>query len=72
MISAANILLNCGAKNVLIKGGHLKKKMFKIFLLNKKKIKIFKSNRYNTNNTHGTGCTLSSSSYNIFIMWKNQ
>ena len=42
MIYAANILLNLGAKNVLIKGGHLKgATMFDIFL-NKKEISIFK------------------------------
>ena len=59
MISAGKILLDCGAKNVLIKGGHLKNNIVQDILINKKNIKIFKSNRYNTNNTHGTGCTLS-------------
>ena len=60
MIYAANILLNLGAKNVLIKGGHLKgATMFDIFL-NKKEISIFKNKKINTKNTHGTGCTLSS------------
>ena len=31
-----------------------------IFLLNKKIIKIFKNKKYNSKNTHGTDCTLSS------------
>ncbi len=60
MIYAAGKLLEYGAKNVLIKGGHLKNKIVKDIFVNKKDIKIFKSNRYNTKNTHGTGCTLSS------------
>jgi hydroxymethylpyrimidine/phosphomethylpyrimidine kinase len=29
-------------------------------LLNKKYIKVFRSRKYRSNNTHGTGCTLSS------------
>ena len=33
--------------------------MFDI-LINKKELKIFKNKKYNTKNTHGTGCTLSS------------
>ena len=60
MIFAANILLEDGAKNVLIKGGHLKFKFVYDIFVNKDEIKIFKSKRYITKNTHGTGCTLSS------------
>ena len=60
MIFAANKLIEYGAKNVLIKGGHLKNKLVKDVFVNKKNIKIFASNRYKTKNTHGTGCTLSS------------
>ena len=60
MIYTANILLKLGAKNVLIKGGHLKSNIkFDIFV-NKKEISIFKNKKINTKNTHGTGCTLSS------------
>ena len=60
MILAANELVTLGAKNVLIKGGHLKsKKVYDIFL-NKSDLRIFTSQRYKTKNTHGTGCTLSS------------
>ena len=60
MILAANKLITLGAKNVLIKGGHLnKKKLFDIFL-SKKDFKIFESKKFITKNTHGTGCTLSS------------
>ena len=60
MIFAANILLEDGAKNVLIKGGHLKFKFVYDIFVNKDEIKIFKNKRYLTKNTHGTGCTLSS------------
>ena len=60
MILAANKLIVLGAKNVLIKGGHLnKKKLFDIFL-SKKDFKILESKKFITKNTHGTGCTLSS------------
>ena len=60
MIKAAHILLKLGAKNVLIKGGHLKSKNMKDILVNSKTIKIFKNKKFLTKNTHGTGCTLSS------------
>ena len=60
MIFAANKLINLGAKNVLIKGGHLKSKKVEDVFLNKFDYKIFRSLRHKTKNTHGTGCTLSS------------
>ena len=60
MIIAGKILLNLGAKNVLIKGGHLNSNQMNDILLNKKIVKVFKSKKYRTKNTHGTGCTLSS------------
>jgi hydroxymethylpyrimidine/phosphomethylpyrimidine kinase len=60
MIKAANILLKLGAKNVLIKGGHLKSKIIQDILVSKKTIKIFRNKKFLTKNTHGTGCTLSS------------
>ncbi len=60
MISVAQKLIELGAKNVLIKGGHLKGKFVYDIFVNKKDIKIFKSKRVKTKNTHGTGCTLSS------------
>ena len=60
MIKAGKILISLGAKNVLIKGGHLKTKQMNDILLNKKIIKVFRSKKYSSKNTHGTGCTLSS------------
>ena len=60
MIYAANIILNFGAKNVLIKGGHRNSESMQDVLLIKYDLKIFKSKKVKTKNTHGTGCTLSS------------
>ncbi len=60
MIYAANKLIGYGVKNVLIKGGHLKNKLVNDIFVSKKEINVFKSKRYSTKNTHGTGCTLSS------------
>ena len=60
MIKAGKILINMGAKNVLLKGGHLSSKGMYDVLLNKKIVKIFRSKKYSSKNTHGTGCTLSS------------
>ena len=60
MKSAAKKLLDLGAKNVLIKGGHLDSKTLKDIFINKKEIVIFSNKKIKTKNTHGTGCTLSS------------
>ncbi len=60
MIHAANKLLELGAKNVLIKGGHLETENVNDIFLSSKDFKVFTSKRYKTKNTHGTGCTLSS------------
>jgi len=70
MILAANKLINFGAKNVLIKGGHLKSKKVEDIFLNKSDLKVFVSLRYNTRNTHGTGCTLSSAITTFFSCGK--
>ena len=60
MIRAGKILIQMGAKNVLIKGGHLKSKKMNDILLNKKIVRVYTSKKYHSKNTHGTGCTLSS------------
>ena len=60
MIYAANILLNKGAKNILVKGGHLNTSFVQDIFVNKNEIIIFKNKKITTKNTHGTGCTLSS------------
>jgi len=60
MIFAAHKLIEIGANNVLIKGGHLASKIVQDVFVSKSDIKIFNNKRYKTKNTHGTGCTLSS------------
>ncbi len=60
MIAVAQKLIELGAKNVLIKGGHLKGKIVHDIYASTKDFKIFNSKRVKTKNTHGTGCTLSS------------
>ena len=71
MILAANKLINLGAKNVLIKGGHLNSQKVEDIFLNKLDFKIFVNQRYNTKNTHGTGCTLSSAITTFFSCGKS-
>ena len=70
MITAAKILLKLGSKNVLIKGGHLKSKIMTDVLINKKETHIFSNKKIRTNNTHGTGCTLSSAITTYFSCGK--
>ena len=70
MIFAASVLIRFGAKNVLIKGGHLKSRIVEDIFVNKKEIKIIKSRRITTSNTHGTGCTLSSAISTFFSCGK--
>ncbi|MDC0078791.1 bifunctional hydroxymethylpyrimidine kinase/phosphomethylpyrimidine kinase [Candidatus Pelagibacter sp.] len=60
MIFAAHKLIEIGASNVLIKGGHLDSKIVQDIFVTKFDIKTFNNKRYKTKNTHGTGCTLSS------------
>ena len=49
-----------GINNVLMKGGHLNSKNLIDILITKKNIEYFKSEKIITQNSHGTGCTLSS------------
>ena len=69
MILSAKKLINMGVKNVLIKGGHLKKKVEDIFL-NKSDFKIFTSPRYKTkiHMVLGAHCQVR---LQLFFMWKN-
>lgn len=56
---AAKEIYKLGCKNVLLKGGHIKGEAIDV-LYDGKEIIHFQSERINTKNTHGTGCTLSS------------
>ena len=70
MIYAANTLLNFGAKNILIKGGHRSSKVVEDVFVNKNEVKVFKNKKITTKNTHGTGCTLSSAITTFFSCGK--
>lgn len=59
MEDAARMLCELGSKNVLVKGGHSVGEAIDV-LFDGKEISYFKSERIDTKNTHGTGCTLSS------------
>ncbi|MCH3964759.1 MAG: bifunctional hydroxymethylpyrimidine kinase/phosphomethylpyrimidine kinase [Clostridium sp.] len=59
MIKAAFKIKELGCKNVLVKGGHREKDANDVLLFNNN-ISYMECSRINTNNTHGTGCTLSS------------
>ena len=71
MVHAANILLESGVKNILIKGGHRNTRIMQDVFLNRKEFKIFKNKKIKTKNTHGTGCTLSSAITTFFACGKN-
>lgn len=63
MIESAKSLLKFGSKAVLLKGGHMKGNvLFDVYVRNKvsSDMKIFENMKVDTNNVHGTGCTLSS------------
>ena len=70
MILAANEFIKLGVQNVLVKGGHLKSKKVHDIFVNKKEIKVFSNKRFNTKNTHGTGCTLSTAITSFFSCGK--
>ncbi|SMB88003.1 hydroxymethylpyrimidine/phosphomethylpyrimidine kinase [Desulfonispora thiosulfatigenes DSM 11270] len=59
MEKAALLIHKMGPKKVLVKGGHLTEDAIDV-LYDGKKITHYTSERINTKNTHGTGCTLSS------------
>jgi hydroxymethylpyrimidine kinase/phosphomethylpyrimidine kinase len=60
MEMAAKLICEMGSKNVLIKGGHLKKATITDLLYYNNKFYYFESQKIDTKNTHGTGCTYSS------------
>ncbi|HOJ32359.1 MAG TPA: bifunctional hydroxymethylpyrimidine kinase/phosphomethylpyrimidine kinase [Candidatus Hydrogenedentes bacterium] len=52
-------IADLGAKNVLLKGGHMGGKYAVDWLYDGENLTEFTAPRINTHNTHGTGCTLS-------------
>lgn len=59
MRKAAEKLVSLGAKNVLIKGGHLKGAAVDVLFESEHGFHEFSSARIATQHTHGTGCTYS-------------
>ncbi|AET67608.1 phosphomethylpyrimidine kinase [Desulfosporosinus orientis DSM 765] len=59
MEEAAREIYQMGAKNVLLKGGHLEEDSIDV-LYDGQEFSYYPSPRIATKNTHGTGCTLSS------------
>jgi len=57
---AAEALLEAGAKAALVKGGHVEGKIISDVLQTQYEEHIFESARIETDQTHGTGCTLAS------------
>jgi hydroxymethylpyrimidine/phosphomethylpyrimidine kinase len=61
MRKAAKILLQTGCAAVLLKGGHLKgKKLYDVYTSAQGDEQTFESDYIDSENVHGTGCTLSS------------
>jgi hydroxymethylpyrimidine/phosphomethylpyrimidine kinase len=58
MKKAAEIIFGLGAKNVVVKGGHLTDDATDVFF-DGKEFTLFPKPRIETENTHGTGCTFS-------------
>ncbi len=59
MVRAGKKIQGLGAKNVLIKGGHLNKKGAPDILVSENGIFRYSTETIETKNTHGTGCTYS-------------
>ena len=60
MLRAAEIILTLGCQAVLLKGGHLEGDVVTDILYSPEATTRFTSPRQQTQNTHGTGCTLAS------------
>ena len=61
MITAAKTLLETGSEAVLLKGGHLEgKNLYDVYVHQNGEETVFEAEHIESNNLHGTGCTLSS------------
>lgn len=61
MQQAGNIISRTGCKAILMKGGHLKTEQLTSILMDRNGIvNTYVSDKVDTNNVHGSGCTLSS------------
>ena len=53
-------IINLGASNVILKGGHMKALVMTDLLINSSEIHSIETSKIITNHTHGTGCTMAS------------
>ncbi len=72
IISACHLILDTGARSVLIKGGHGRGDIVKDYYCENGKFKIFERKRIKTKNTHGTGCSLSAAITSLLAYGKNK
>ena len=59
MSRAAQMFVAMGARNVLVKGGHLQGDALDLLYLESGEVREFSAPRIETRHTHGTGCTYS-------------
>ena len=59
MHRAAEVLIGMGARNVLVKGGHLAGDALDLLVMEGGEVQEFSCARIDTQHTHGTGCTYS-------------
>jgi hydroxymethylpyrimidine/phosphomethylpyrimidine kinase len=59
MHRAAEVLIGMGARNVLVKGGHLEGDALDLLYMEGGNVQEFSAARIDTPHTHGTGCTYS-------------
>ena len=60
MVTAGIVLCKRGARAVLVKGGHLAGCADDVLVMSEERKLFGSAKRVKTQNTHGTGCTLSS------------
>jgi hydroxymethylpyrimidine kinase/phosphomethylpyrimidine kinase/thiamine-phosphate diphosphorylase len=60
MVEAAQTLYACGARNVLVKGGHLSNDDAVDILFDGRTVRRYSAPRIESMNTHGTGCSCAS------------
>ena len=53
-------IINLGASNVILKGGHINAEVMTDLLINSSEIHSIETSKIITNHTHGTGCTMAS------------
>lgn len=72
MYTAGNKILQLGCKSILLKGGHLEgKRITSLYFQQDGTVLPFEFEKYETNNTHGSGCTLSSAIASYIAQGKN-